>query len=41
MTWFVVHTESRGEWLANTRLREQGYETLYLHFAGTISQFPL
>ena len=35
-TWHVVHTLARSEWLAHTHLRRQGYETLYLHFTGTV-----
>lgn len=36
MTWYAVHTAARAERLAHRRLAEQGFETLYLHYAGTI-----
>lgn len=35
--WYAVHTNARGEWQAHKRLREQGYETLYLHRRATVS----
>jgi transcriptional antiterminator RfaH len=34
--WFAVHTNARAEWMAHCRLREQGYDSLYLHFLGIV-----
>lgn len=35
-TWHAVHTKPRLEWLVDDLLRQQGYETLYLHYPDTI-----
>ena len=34
--WFAVHTNARAEWMAHCRLKEQGYDSLYLHFLGLV-----
>lgn len=34
--WHVVHTLSRSEWRAHQGLRRQGFDTLYLHYLGTV-----
>lgn len=36
MGWYAVHTNSRSEWLAAKRLKEQGYEVLYLHYQDVV-----
>lgn len=35
--WYAVYTKARAEWLVHKGLREQGYETLYLHRRATVS----
>jgi transcriptional antiterminator RfaH len=37
MKWFAVLTNARAEWMAHQELRRQGYDTLYLHYMGTVS----
>ena len=37
IAWYAVHTNARAEWLAHRELRRQGYDTLYLHYRGTVS----
>lgn len=37
MSWHCIYTEARAERLAQRRLEATGYETLYLHYAGTVS----
>lgn len=34
--WYAVQTKPRAEWGVHRDLRDEGYATLYLHYAGTI-----
>ena len=36
LTWYAVYTNAQKEWLVDDLLRQQGFETLYLHFLYTI-----
>lgn len=34
--WYVVHSAPRAEWMVHRGLRRLGYDTLYLHYPGTV-----
>ena len=36
MIWYVVHTKPRKEGMANSLLKSQGFETLYLYYSGVV-----
>ena len=36
MSWYAVHTKPGKEWRVHRSLTEIGYETLHLHYAGTV-----